>query len=142
MANLTASQKKNRNKFISLIVAMVIVAAATAYVIYSGLTSTSALLANQDFADALSTVFGKTEASISQEDMSQVKYLELSYDATNKVYMLAAGYDEFVKAFDEYTAKVDAAEEGEEVAQPSAERSPHISPYTELDDANTRCSTG
>ncbi len=113
MANLTASQKKSRNKFIALLIAIVVVAAAVAYVIYGGLTSTSPIMANQDFADALSEAFGKTEASITEEDMAEVKYFELSYDSTNKVYMLALGYDDFIAAYDEYNEKVDNLAEGE-----------------------------
>ncbi len=113
MAHLTASQKKSRNKFIALLIGIVIVAAAIVYVVYGGLTSTSPIMANQDFADALSEAFGKTEASITEEDMAQVKYLELSYDATNKAYMLAVGYDDFIAAYDEYNEKVDNLAEGE-----------------------------
>ncbi len=113
MAHLTASQKKSRNKFIALIIAMVVVAAATVYVIYSGLTTTSPIMANQDFADALSEAFGKTEASITEEDMAQVKYLELSYNPDYKQYQLALGYDDFVAAFDEYNEKVENLAEGE-----------------------------
>ena len=113
MANLTASQKKNRNKFIALIIAMVLVAAACVYVIYGGLTTNCDIMANQDFADALSVAFGKAESKITAEDMAEVKYFELSYDSTNKAYMLAIGYDDFVKAYDEYNEKVDNLAEGE-----------------------------
>lgn len=117
MANLTASQKKNRNKFVALIIAIIVVAAAIAYVIYGGLTTTSKIMANQNFADALSAAFGKTEASITEEDMAAVKYFELSYDSTNKTYMLALGYDDFVKAYDEYNEKVENLAEGETAPQ-------------------------
>lgn len=105
MANLTASQKKSRNKFIALIIGIIIVAAACAYVIYGGVTAKSNLLENQNFAKALSKVTGKTPLAISENDLAAVKYLEMSYDSTNKQYSLAVGYDDFMA---EYTKQLEA----------------------------------
>ena len=105
MANLTASQKKSRNKFIALIIGIIIVAAACAYVIYGGVTAKSNLLENQNFAKALSEVTGKTPLAISENDLAAVKYLEMSYDSTNKQYSLAVGYDDFMA---EYTKQLEA----------------------------------
>ena len=108
MANLTASQKKSRNKFIALIIGIIIVAAACAYVIYGGVTAKSNLLENQNFAKALSEVTGKTPLAISENDLAAVKYLEMSYDSTNKQYSLAVGYDDFMA---EYTKQLEAKNE-------------------------------
>ena len=115
MAHLTASQKKNRNIFIALSIAIILVAAATVYVIYGELTSKSALLENQKLAAALSEVLGKTPRGISEKDLSAVKYLELRYDSESKQYSLAAGYDEFITEYDKYLA---AKEQDENAEQP------------------------
>ena len=113
MANLTASQKKSRNKFIALIIGIIIVAAACAYVIYGGVTAKSKLLENQHFAKALSEVTGKTPLAISEKDLAAVKYLEMSYDSTNKQYNLAIGYDDFMT---EYTKQIEASNTDEQVS--------------------------
>ena len=115
MAHLTASQKKNRNIFIALIIAIVLVAAATVYVIYGELTSKSALLESQKLATALSQVLGKTPRSISEKDLSEIKYLELSFDSDSKQYSIAVGYDEFITEYDKYLAQT---EEDENTPQP------------------------
>lgn len=117
MANLTASQKKSRNKFIALIIGIIIVAAACAYVIYGGVTAKSNLLENQHFAKALSEVTGKTPLAISEKDLAAVKYLEMSYDSTNKQYSLAVGYDDFMT---EYTKQLEASNADAQTADETA----------------------
>lgn len=118
MAQLSGTQKKQKNTFIVLLIAIVVVLAAIAYVLYGGLTSKSALLDNQDFAAALSETLGKAPAFIGESELANVKYLAVSYDANEKSAMVVTGGDEFVTRYEEYMAQVDAAAEDEEVTQP------------------------
>lgn len=118
MAQLSGTQKKQKNTFIVLLIAIVVVLAAIAYVLYGGLTSKSALLDNQDFATALSETLGKAPAFIGESELANVKYLAVSYDANEKSAMVVTGGDEFVTRYEEYMAQVDAAAEDEEVTQP------------------------
>jgi len=109
MAHLTNTQKKSRNSFIALLIGIILVIAAIGYVLFGGITSKSAYLENQDFAKALATAMHKTARGVSKDDLAAVKYLEVSYDATNKQYSVALGDDEFVSKYEDFRALSDAA---------------------------------
>ena len=115
MANFTSSQKKKRTGFVVLLIAILVVAAAIFYVVFSGEMAKSTLLENQDFATALGDALGKYPRSITEEDLAEVKYVEIYNDGTNcGVYL---GYDDFVAQYDKYMAQVDAAEEAEKAGE-------------------------
>ncbi len=123
MANLTGTQKKKRNQFAALLVAIVVVLAAIFYVVFSAFMAKSAFLENQDFASALSQAFGKSARSVSAEDMAKVKYVEIANNGENGSVFL--GYEDFIEQYDKYIAEVEAAqaaeEAGEEVPEITAE---------------------
>lgn len=121
MAHLTGSQKKSRNKFIALLVAILVVAAAIFYVVYASVMAKSAYLENQDFATALATAFDKDARKVSQDDLSGVKYVEIYNDGSNTSVFL--GYDNFVEQYKKYVAEVEARTEAEEAG---AEELPEI----------------
>ena len=104
MANLTATQKKKRNSFVALLVGIVVVLAAIVFVVYSGVMAKSAFIDNQDFATALSEVFGKSARSVSEEDLANVKYFELYHDSESDMCAIAIGGDDFVAKYNEATA--------------------------------------
>ena len=104
MANLTATQKKKRNGFVALLIGIIVVLAAIVLVVYSSVMSKSAFLENQDFATALSQVFGKSARSVSQEDLATVKYLELYHDTESDICAIAIGDDEFIAKYNEAVA--------------------------------------
>ena len=108
MANLTATQKKKRNTFVALLISILVVLAAIVYVVYAGIMAKSAFLENQDFATALSEVFGKSARSVSEEDLAGVKYLELYHDTENDMCGLAIGDDEFLAKYNDAMASEDA----------------------------------
>lgn len=115
MANLTGTQKKKRNQFVALLVAIVVVLAAIFYVAYSAFMAQSAFLENQDFAAALAMAFDKSARSVSEEDLGEVKYVEIYNDGENaSVYL---GYEDFVEQYNKYTAEVKAAQEAEEAGE-------------------------
>ena len=115
MARLTGTQKKKRNQFIALLVAIVVVLAAIFYVAYSAFMAQSAFLASDDFATALGSAFGKSVRSVSAEDLAAVKYVELYNDGENaSVYL---GYDDFVEQYNKYVAEVEAAQAAEEAGE-------------------------
>ena len=115
MAHLTGTQKKSRNKFIALLVAILLVAAAIFYVIYSAFMAKSAYLENQDFATALATAFDKDARKVSQNDLASVKFLEIvNYGDAAAVTL---GDKAFVDAYDKYMAEVDAAQKAEEAGE-------------------------
>ena len=115
MARLTGTQKKKRNQFIALLVAIVVVLAAIFYVAYSAFMAQSAFLASGDFATALGSAFGKSVRSVSAEDLAAVKYVELYNDGENaSVYL---GYDDFVAQYNKYVAEVEAAQAAEEAGE-------------------------
>lgn len=108
MANLSATQKKKRNSFVALLIGILVVLAAIVYVVYAGVMSKSAFLENQDFATALSEVFGKSARSVSEEDLAGVKYLELYHDTESDICGLAIGDEEFIAKYNEAMASEDA----------------------------------
>ncbi len=108
MARLTATQKKKRNSFVALLIGILVVLAAIVYVVYAGVMSKSAFLENQDFATALSEVFGKSARSVSAQDLAGVKYLEIYHDTENDMCGLAIGDDEFLDKYNEAMASEDA----------------------------------
>ncbi len=111
MANLNGTQKKQRNAFITMLIAIVLVVAAIAYVLYGGLTAKSALLENQDFATALSEILGKAPAFINEEDFADIKYVAVQYSAQDELALLGIGGDDFVTTYYDYIAKLDAGED-------------------------------
>ncbi|MBQ7400324.1 MAG: hypothetical protein IJW06_07695 [Clostridia bacterium] len=115
MANLTGTQKKKRNQFIALIVAIVVVLAAIFYVVYSSFMAKSAFLANEDFATALATAFDKSARSISKEDLASAKYLEIIN--SGEVCGVAIGDGDFAVKYDKYVKELDAAEKAEEAGE-------------------------
>lgn len=115
MANLTGTQKKKRNQFIALLVAILVVLAAIFYVAYSAFMAKSAFLASEDFATALGSAYGKSVRNVSEEDLASVKYLELYNDGENaSVYL---GKDDFVAQYNQYLAEVEAAEAAKEAGE-------------------------
>lgn len=111
MARLTTKQKKERNSFITMLIAIVIVIAAIAYVLFGGLTAKSSLLENQDFASALSKMLDKAPAFITAEDLAQVKYISLNYSSDEEVASVTIGDEAFVDMYTEYLEKLDASED-------------------------------
>ncbi len=97
MANLTSTQKKSRNKFVAMLLGIVVIAAAIVFVVYSGITSKSALLDNQNFAKAMAEILDKKPISITEKDLSEIKYMEMIY--ADSYYMLAIGYDDFMTQY-------------------------------------------
>lgn len=131
MANLTGTQKKKRNQFIALLVAIVVVLAAIFYVAYSAFMAKSEFLASEDFATALGSAFGKSVRSVSQDDLAEIKYVELYNDGENgSIYF---GYDDFVEQFKAYDAELKAAqaaeEAGEEIPEITAEHPVSLAKY-------------
>ena len=101
MANLTNTQKKNRNKFVALCVAIVVVLAAIAVVVYNGLTV--APFGNADFEEAVAQAFGMKPGSVPKSTLEEVKYVEI---ANNGVQISAFfGYDDYFARMDEYLAE-------------------------------------
>lgn len=111
MANLTSKQKKQKNSFIAMMVAIVIVIAAIAYVLFGGLTAKSDFLANQELATALSKVLNKAPAFITEEDLAQIKYFSFDYNAEEEIASIMTGDDTFVGMYYEYLAKLEAEED-------------------------------
>ena len=119
MARLTGTQKKKRNQFVALLIAILVVAFAIFYVVYSNVMAKSAYLENADFATALGQAFEKSVRKVSAEDLAEVKYVELYNDGENgSVYL---GYDDFVEQYEKYTAEVEAAQVAEEAGLEAAE---------------------
>lgn len=115
MAKLTGTQKKKRNQFVALLIAILVVAVAIFYVVYASVMAKSAYLENADFATALGQAFDKSVRNVSAEDLAGVKYVELYNDGENgSVYL---GYDDFVEQYEKYVAEVEAAEEAEKAGE-------------------------
>lgn len=108
MAHLSNSQKKSRNGFIALLVGILLILAATAYVLFEGITAKSAFLANQKLATALGETFSKRPMSVGKDDLAKVKYLSVSYNADDKQYSVQMGLDDFMTAYDKLVAKQEA----------------------------------
>ncbi|MBR2021657.1 MAG: hypothetical protein IJ939_04395, partial [Clostridia bacterium] len=123
MANLTGTQKKKRNQFIALLVAIVVVLAAIFYVVYSAYMAKSAFLENDDFATALSEAYGKAARSVSKEDLSAVKYLEVFNDG--QMGAVGFGDSEFAKDYERYLEELEFAEIAEEA---QATEIPEVTP--------------
>lgn len=112
MANLTGTQKKKRNQFIALLVAIVVVLAAIFYVVFSAFMAKSAFLENQDFATALATAYGKAARSVSKDDLAAVKYLEIMNDG--EMGVVGLGDSEFAKDYERFLSEQEIAEIAEE----------------------------
>lgn len=119
MAKLTASQKKSRSKFIALLVAIVLVCAAIAFILFDGITSKSTLFENQDFARGLATALDKLAINLDTNDVESAKYLELQYNSQASEYTLSIGYDDFDA---EYEKQVAASENTEEATSEETEK--------------------
>ena len=112
MAHLTGTQKKERRNFIALLVAIVLVLAATLYVGYAAFMAKSAFLENQDFATALATAFDKSERSVSKDDLAAVKYMEfVNSGESASIYL---GGDDFLAKYNEYSDEQEAIEVAKE----------------------------
>lgn len=126
MAQLSGTQKKQKSRLITLLVAIVVVLAAIVYVVYGEVTSHSKFLADEKFAEALSETLGKAPLFLSEEDLAAVKYLGVSYDS--ETVQVITGGDEFVDKYNEYTEKQDA---GEDVSDVDFSKFVKISTYDE-----------
>lgn len=113
MAQLSGTQKKQKSRFITLLVAIVVVLAAIVYVVYGEVTSHSKFLADEKFAEALSETLGKAPLFLSENDLASVKYLGVSYDS--ETVQVVTGGDEFVDKYNEYTEKQEAGEDVSDV---------------------------
>lgn len=123
MANLTGTQKKKRNQFIALLVAIVVVLAAIFYVVYSAFMAKSAFLENDDFATALSEAYGKAARNVSKEDLAAVKYLEVFNDG--EMGVVGFGDSEFAEDYERYLGELEIAEIAEEA---EATEIPEVTP--------------
>lgn len=106
MAHLTGSQKKKRNTFIALCVAIVLVIAAIALVVYNGLTVAS--FGNETVEKAVAeSLGGKNKAgSLKKDELAKYTYVELSnveLAPGSAQFNVALGKDDFVTALDAYT---------------------------------------
>ncbi len=102
MAHLTATQKKNRNKFIALLVAIVVVAAAIVYVVYSDYMSESDYIKNQDFATALSEVYGKSARSVKADDLAKAKLVSVSSTGEGDEFYVMTGDKDAVAEYENW----------------------------------------
>lgn len=131
MAQLSGTQKKQKNRFVVLLVAIVVVLAAIVYVVYGEVTSHSPFLASERFAEALSDNLGKAPSFIKETDLAAVKYLGISYDS--ETVQVITGGDEFVDKYNEYIEKQDA---GEDVSDYDLTGYVKISTYSEKEAPN------
>ena len=115
MAKLTGTQKKKRNQFVALLIAIVVVLAAIFYVAYSAFMAKSAFLENQDFAAALGMAFDKSARKVSAQDLAEVKYVEAQSDG--EYAYIAMGDEKFAEDFVQYSAEADAAAKAEEAGE-------------------------
>lgn len=100
MANLTATQKKQKNAFTLMLVAIIIVAAAIGYVVFGEISSKSSLFENQKFAAAISENLEKAPAFVTEADLASLKCLAFSYDAeTETASVTTMGKDFDAKRF-------------------------------------------
>ena len=93
-----------------LLVAIVVVLAAIAYIAYGELTAHSSLFEDQKFAEAIAKDLGKAPAFLKESDLAAVKYLGVSYDGSETVTG-ATGDDKFVDTYNEYVTKSEAGED-------------------------------
>ena len=110
MAQLSGSQKKQQKTFVVLLVAIVVVRAAIAYIAYGELTAHYSLFEDQKFAEAIAKDLGKAPAFLKESDLAGVKYLGVSYDGSETV-TVATGDDKFVDTYNEYVTKSEAGED-------------------------------
>ena len=110
MAQLSGTQKKQQKTFVALLVAIVVVLAAIAYIAYGELTAHSSLFEDQKFAEAIAKDLGKAPAFLKESDLAGVKYLGVSYDGSETV-TVATGDDKFVDTYNEYVTKSEAGED-------------------------------
>ena len=115
MATFTQTQKKKRNGFVALLIAILLVAAAVFYVVYCGEMAKSSYLENADFATALGEALDKRVRSVSTDDLANVRYLQVTNDGEYCSVFL--GYDDFMEQYDKYMVQVDAAEVAEEAGE-------------------------
>lgn len=114
MAKLTSSQKKSRSKFIVLLIAIVLVCAAIAFILFDGITSKSTLFENQDFARGLATALDKLAINLDTNDIETAKYLELQYNSQTSEYTLSLGYDDFDAEYEKQAAAAEKAQDDTE----------------------------
>ncbi|MBE6682119.1 MAG: hypothetical protein E7600_07540 [Ruminococcaceae bacterium] len=110
MAHLTGSQKKKRNIFIALCIAIVLVVAAIALVVYNGITVAS--FGNETVEKAVAeSLGGKNKAgSLKKDDLAKYTYVELSnveLAPGSAQFNVALGKDDFIAALGSYNAEQD-----------------------------------
>ena len=103
----TSNSKKS---FIVMLVAILVVAAAIAFIVFEETTSKSDLFENQDFAAAVGEALGKAPSFITKEALEQVKYVEISANSDND-YFVALAYDDFLEVYRKYLAAYYANED-------------------------------
>jgi len=108
---MAKTNKKKSNSVKLLVVAIVVVIAAIGFVVYDEWASHSALFESDKFATAVADALDTTPASLDEKKLSEIKYIELNYDADAKQYYVAVAKDDFVDVFTEYIAKTDEGAE-------------------------------
>lgn len=106
MAHLTGSQKKKRNTFIALCVAIVLVVAAIALVVYNGITV--APFSNESLEKAVAESLDDKAGSLKKDDLAKVKYVEfvnVSDGQGGAQLAVTFGYDDFLTQLNAYNAE-------------------------------------
>ena len=103
--------KSSKKSFIIMLVAIIVVAVAIAFIAFEESTSKSKLFENQSFAAAVAEIFETSPAFLKQEDLSEVKYIEISYDPQSSQATLAVGFEDFLSIYKEYMDAMDAKED-------------------------------
>ncbi len=128
MANLSGTQKKKQNQFIALVIAILVVVAAIAFVIvgkYAFIT-----FSNDSFENVLASALDSKADFIPNSALKDVKYFEFYNDGTNlSVYLgdddfltkLAAYEDEQKAIADAEEAKNTEIEEAKKAAEDAGE---------------------
>ena len=106
-----ATTSKKSKSMTALVVAIIVVIAAIGFVVYDEMSSHSKLFESEKFAAAVAEALGTTPAGISEEKLSEVKYIELSYNAEEELYYVALGKNDFAATYKDYIAKSEAGEE-------------------------------
>lgn len=117
MANLSGTQKKKQNQFIALVIAIIVVVAAIAFVVvgkYAFIT-----FSNDTFESVLASALDAKADFISDSDLKDVKYFEFYNDGTNlSVYL---GDDDFLTKLAAYEDEQEAIADAEEAKQAEIE---------------------
>lgn len=106
-----AKSSNSKNSFIIMLVAIIVVAAAIAFIVFEETTSNSNLFKNQNFAGAVAKIFDTAPAFLKQQDLSEVKYMEISYNSETEEATIAIGFEDFISIYREYMDAADAQED-------------------------------